>query len=202
MSAPSPGRPTRADALRNYEHIVATAREAFAERGSEVSLNAIAQRAGIGPGTLYRHFPTREALIEAVYRGDIAALTDRAAELAAAHDPLTALESWVREQLVPAQQRPGIATTLKDALALAPEAFSLSKERFNQAADSLVRAAQAVGAVRPDVETRDILRMAAGIAVSSDGDRTACQRMLTVMFDGLGVRSAEPGARGSRFSAA
>ena len=185
MRAPSPGRPARADALRNYEHIVETAREAFAERGPEVSLNAIAQRAGIGAGTLYRHFPTREALIEAVYRSDIAALTDRAAELAAAHDPLAALESWVREQLVPAQQRPGIATTLKDALARAPEAFSLSKERFNQAADSLVRSAQAVGAIRQDVETRDILRMAAGIATSSEGDPAACKRMLTILFDGL-----------------
>jgi AcrR family transcriptional regulator len=185
VSAPPPGRPARADALRNYEHIVETAREAFAERGPEVSLNAIAQRAGIGAGTLYRHFPTREALIEAVYRDDIAALTDRAAELAAAHDPLAALESWVRDQLVPALERSGIATTLKDALARAPEAFSLSKERFNQAADSLVGAAQAAGAIRPDVETRDILRMAAGIATSSDGDPAACKRMLAIMFDGL-----------------
>ena len=185
MSTPSPGRSPRADALRNYEHIVETAREAFAERGPEVSLNAIAHRAGIGAGTLYRHFPSREALIEAVYRDDIAALSDRAVELATAQDPLAALESWVREQLVPAQQRPGIATTLKDALARAPEAFSLSKERFNQAADSLVGAAQAVGAIRLDVETRDILRMAAGIAASSEGDPAACKRMLTVMFDGL-----------------
>ncbi len=194
MSALVPGRPPRADAVRNYEHIVETAREAFAERGPEVSLNAIAQRAGIGAGTLYRHFPSREALIEAVYRGDISALTDQAAKLAAAHDPLAALESWVCEQLVPAQQRPGIAATLKDALARAPEAFSLSKERFNQAADSLVGAAQAAGVIRRDVETRDILRMAAGIAASSDGDPAACKRMLTIMFDGLRA-PAEPGAR-------
>ena len=185
MSAPLPPRSARADALRNYAHIVATARQAFAERGPEVSLNAIAQRAGIGAGTLYRHFPTREALIEAVYRDDIAALTDRAAELAAAHDPAAALESWVREYLVPAQQRPGMATTLKDALASAPEAFSLSKERFNQAAGSLVEAAQDADAIRQDVQTRDILRMAAGIAAGSDGDPAACQRMLTIMFDGL-----------------
>jgi len=175
----------RADALRNYEHIVGTARQAFAELGPEVSLNAIAQRAGIGAGTLYRHFPTREALIDAVYRDDIAALTDRAAQLAAAPDPRAALESWVREQLVPAQQQPGIATVLKDALARAPEAFSAGKERFSQAVHSLVRAAQAAGTIRPDVETRDILRMAHGIAVSSQDAPDACQRMLTIMFDGL-----------------
>jgi AcrR family transcriptional regulator len=185
VSAPPPGRAARADALRNYEHIVETARAAFAERGPEVSLNAIAQRAGIGAGTLYRHFPTREALIEAVYRGDIAALADRADELAAARDPLDALERWVREELIPAQQRPGVATTLKDALASSPEAFSLGKERFNRAADGLVGAAQAAGVIRQDVETRDILRMAHGIATSSDGDPAACERMLTIMFDGL-----------------
>lgn len=195
MSAQSPVRAAaRADALRNYEHIVDTARKAFIELGPEASLNAIARRAGIGAGTLYRHFPTREALVEAVYRGDIAALADRAAELAGARDPLAALEIWVRAELVPALQRPGIATTLKAALARAPEAFSQSKERFSQAVDSLVEAARAAGAIRRDVETRDILRMAHGIATSSEGDRGACQRMLTIMFDGLRPR-AEPGAR-------
>jgi AcrR family transcriptional regulator len=185
VDSSAPQRPVRADALRNYEHIVGTARRAFAELGPEVSLNAIAQRAGIGPGTLYRHFPTREALIEAVYRDDIAALTGRAAELATAPDPRAALESWVREQLVPAQQQPGIATVLADALARAPETFSAGKDRFSQAVHHLVRAAQAAGTIRPDVETRDILRMAHGIAVSSVDAPDACQRMLTVMFDGL-----------------
>jgi AcrR family transcriptional regulator len=196
VSAQSPARTARADALRNYEHIVETARKAFIELGPEASLNAIARRAGIGAGTLYRHFPTREALVEAVYRGDIAALTDRAAELVGARDPLAALEIWVREELVPAQQRPGIATTLRAALAHAPEAFSPGKERFSQAADSLVEAARAAGAIRPDVETRDILRMAHGIATSSEDDQGACQRMLTIMFDGLRPQ-AEPGARSS-----
>jgi AcrR family transcriptional regulator len=175
----------RADARRNYEHIAASAREAFAELGPEVSLNVIAHRAGVGSGTLYRHFPTREGLVEAVYRSDIAALTDRAVELAATRDPRMALERWVREQFVPALQQPGVATTLKDALARAPQAFSQTKDQFSRAADELVGAARAAGAVRQDVETRDILRMAHGIAVSSEDAPDACQRMLTIMFDGL-----------------
>lgn len=189
MGAASHGRPMRADARRNYDLILTTAREAFAERGPEVPLDVIARRAGVGNATLYRHFSTREVLIEAVYRSDIAALADQADELAATHDPLVALECWVREQLVPAQQQSGIATTLKDALARYPEAFSQNKKRFNQAADELVNAAQAAGAVRPDVETRDILRMAHGIAVASEGEPEACRRMLTIMFDGLRTMS-------------
>ena len=185
VGAPSQGRAMRADARRNYEHIVTSARETFAELGPEVPLDVIARRARVGSGTLNRHFPTREVLVEAVYRSDIAALTDRAAEFAATRDPRVALECWVREQLVPALQQPGVATTLKDALARAPQAFSQSKEQFNQAADELAGAARAAGAVRQDVETRDILRMAHSIAVASEDAPDACQRMLTIMFDGL-----------------
>lgn len=190
MGAPSQPRPMRADARRNYEHIVATAREAFAELGPEAALDVIARRAGVGPGTLYRHFPTREVLVEAVYRTDIADLTDRAAEFAERHAPGEALARWVREHFVPAQEQRGVATTLKDALGRAPEVFSQDKERFNDATDALVRAAQDAGAVRRDVETRDILRMAYGIAVTSEGAPESRERMLTVMFDGL--RPARP----------
>ncbi|MFE6886806.1 TetR/AcrR family transcriptional regulator [Streptomyces sp. NPDC057694] len=178
-------RPLRADARRNHEHIVATARAAFAELGPDVSLNVIAQRAGVGAGTLYRRFPNREVLVEAVYRDDISQLTDQAVELAERLPALEALERWVRDVLVPAQQRPGLATTLNTALATAPEVFSESKKRFSEAADRLVSAAQADGAVRHDVQTRDVLRMAAGLALASIDAPDACHRMLVVMFDGL-----------------
>jgi AcrR family transcriptional regulator len=175
----------RADARRNYESIVAVARAAFAELGPDAPLDLIARRAGVGSATLYRRFPTREVLIEAVYRDDLAVLIDRAVELAAHHPPLEALERWVREEFVPAQQRPGLAATLNDALAAAPEVFSETKRRFNDVAQELVSAAQADGTLRPDVETRDVLRMAAGIARMSEDAPGACRRMLAVMFDGL-----------------
>lgn len=87
--APSQPRPMRADARRNYDHLVATARETFAELGVDAPLDVVARRAGVGPGTLYRHFPTRETLVAAVYGPDIAALADRAAKLAEQEAPGT-----------------------------------------------------------------------------------------------------------------
>jgi AcrR family transcriptional regulator len=178
-------RPLRADARRNYESVLAAARSAFAELGPSAPLDLIARRAGVGSATMYRRFPTREVLIEAVYRDDIGTLTDRAAELAERCAPRAALERWVREEFVPAQQRPGLAATLTDGLAAAPEVFSQTKQRFNQAAERLVTSAQADGTVRSDVETRDVLRLASGIAVMSVGAPEATRRMLDVMFDGL-----------------
>src|SRR3954469_5211967 len=133
LGPPPPPKPMRADARRNYERIVATARAAFAELGPDVPLDTVARRAGVGPGTLYRHFPTRDALVEAVYRTDIAELAARAAELAGRHAPGEALERWVREHFVPAQEQPGVAATMQDALARSPEVFSQYKEQFSDA---------------------------------------------------------------------
>lgn len=185
MDAPPRSRAQRVDARRNSEHIVATARETFAELGPEAPLDVIARRAGVGSATLYRHFPTREDLLHATYRTDIADLARRAVELAEYFTPGEALERWVRDYFVSAQEERGVASMLKDALVSAPHVFSEGKEQFSNAVDSLVRAAQTSGKVRNDVMTRDILRMAHGIAISSQGNPDARERMLTVMFDGL-----------------
>lgn len=186
MAAPPQGRPIRADARRNYEHIVATARRAFTELGPEVPLDVIARRAELGNATLYRHFPTREALIEVVYRPDVAELASSALHLAQRLTPRDALEHWVREQFIPAaQERNGVAAMLNDALVRAPEVFAQGKRQLTDAVDGLVRAAQNAGDVRQDVLPRDILRMAYGIAVAFEGAPQARERMLAVMFDGL-----------------
>jgi AcrR family transcriptional regulator len=185
-SQPQP-RPMRADARRNYDHIVATARETFAELGVDAPLDVVARRAGVGPGTLYRHFPARETLVAAVYGPDIAALADRAAQLAEQEAPGAALERWVREHLVDALEQRGIATTFKTALALAetPEILLHYKDRFMAAAETLVSAAKEAGTVREDIETRDILRLAYGIAAASADSPPSRTRMLHVLFDGL-----------------
>jgi AcrR family transcriptional regulator len=185
MDAPPRSRVQRADARRNYEHIVATAREVFAELGPEAPLDVIARRADVGSATLYRHFPSREDLLHATYRTDIADLARRAVDLAEYFTPPQALERWLRDYFVPAQEEGGVASMLKDALVTAPQVFSQGKEQFSNAVDSLVRAAQTSGDVRHDITTRDILRMAHGIAVSSQGALDARERMLRVMFDGL-----------------
>lgn len=145
----------------------------------------IARRAGVGSATLYRHFPTREDLLLATYSTDIADLARRAVELAEYFTPLEALERWVRDYFVPAQEEGGVASMLKGALVTAPEVFAQGREQFSSAVDSLVHAAQTSGDVRNDITTRDILRMSHGIAVSSHGDPDARERMLTVMFAGL-----------------
>jgi AcrR family transcriptional regulator len=191
--APSQPRPMRADARRNYDHLVATARETFAELGVDAPLDVVARRAGVGPGTLYRHFPTRETLVAAVYGPDIAALADRAAKLAEQEAPGTALERWVREHLVDALEQRGIATTFKTALSLSqtPDLLLRYKDRFMDAAETLVDAAKEAGTVREDIETRDILRLTYGIAAASADSPPSRARMLHVLFDGL--RPAQPG---------
>jgi AcrR family transcriptional regulator len=185
MDAPTRSRAQRVEGRRNYGHIVATAREVFAELGPEAPLDVIARRAGIGNATLYRHFPAREHLLEAAYRTDIADLGRRAVELADYFTPTQALERWLRDYFVPAQDERGVAHMVKDAVVTAPEVFSQMKEQFSRPVDSLVSGAQTSGELRPDVTTGDILRMAHGIAVTSQGLPEARERMLNVLLDGL-----------------
>jgi AcrR family transcriptional regulator len=178
-------RPLRADARRNRDQIVATARELFAELGPDAPLDLVARRAGLGSGTLYRHFPTRGELIEAVYRDDIAELADSAARLARQHPPLPALQLWVREVLIPTQEPGGVGAALHAALAGAPDVLAGAKQEFTDAVNQLVEAAQAAGHVRRDITSGDILRMTHGIAVASADAPDARRRMVMVMFDGM-----------------
>ncbi|KAA9162143.1 TetR/AcrR family transcriptional regulator [Amycolatopsis acidicola] len=177
----------RADARRNYERLLATAREVFAEQGPEAPMDDIARRACVGPGTLYRHFPCRETLIEAVYRDDIQQLCDLAGELRESHEPLGALLEWMRAQLKFALAKRGLAATLKAAMDKDAETFKLCRVQLWEAADALVRPAQEAGLVRADIEAPDLLRMGHGVAVASDGNPEAAERMLKVMLDGLRV---------------
>jgi len=178
-------RPMRADARRNYERILNTAREAFLEHGPEAPLDDIARKACVGAGTLYRHFPNREALIEAVYRDDIERLSTAARGLLAEHEPGKALELWVREQLAFVLHRRGLAATLKAALDRDSETFALCKTMLNDAAAEVLTRAQEAGAVRGDVKPRDLLLLGHGVGVAAEGNDETADRLLTVMLDGL-----------------
>jgi AcrR family transcriptional regulator len=175
----------RADARRNYERIITIAREVFAEHGPEAPLDDIARRACVGPGTLYRHFPNREALIEAVYRADIEQLTQRATELAESRSPGDALAEWLREQVTFVVQNHGLAATLKAAIDRDSKTFALCKTLLNDAAAKIVGSAQEAGVIRDDVQPRDLLLMAHAIGVASQTTPDAAPRMVTVMLDGL-----------------
>jgi AcrR family transcriptional regulator len=180
-----PQVPTRPDARRNYEHLIETARGAFDALGPEVPMDVIARRSKVGSGTLYRHFPTRERLLAAAYRTDLIDLIQRAVDLADAMPADQALQTWLRDYFVPAQEQQGVLAMLKTALVTAPEVFSEVKEQLMDAVGRMVRDAQAAGQLRHDVDTRDLLRMAHGIATSSVGAPHARDHMLAIMFDGL-----------------
>ncbi|WP_433662103.1 TetR/AcrR family transcriptional regulator [Nocardia sp. CA-128927] len=187
MDVPSTARPMRADARRNYVRIVECAREAFAEDGPEMPLDDIARRAAVGPGTLYRHFPNREALIEAVYRDSIERLSQRAHELLETHSPAEAFEQWMREQVKFVMDKRSLTTTLKALIDHDSETFALCRTLINDAAGELLTAAQDAGVIRTDIEPRDMLRLGHGIGIACEKTPEAAERLLGVTLDGLRV---------------
>ncbi|MEV5875071.1 helix-turn-helix domain-containing protein [Streptomyces sp. NPDC052101] len=182
-------RPMRADARRNYERLLKAAAEAFAEHGENASLDDIAKRAGVGAGTLYRHFPTRQELLQAAYVDRFEALGTRADELARELPPGEALMAWLSELCVATIQVRGLKPLLGSAVAdggsVARTACGASVQG---AAKRLVEAARAVGALRADVEPIEVLRLAHGMATASelaDGQGREIRRYLTLLMEGL-----------------
>jgi AcrR family transcriptional regulator len=185
VDAPSPHRPRRADARRNYERIIGCAREVFAESGPEAPLDDIARRAGVGAGTLYRHFPNREALIEAVYRSSMETLAQRAYELLETRSPGEALTEWLGAQVEFGLSERSLALTLKASMDPASEAFALCRTLITDAAAALLKPAQEAGLVRADLEPRDLIRLGHGIAVACELAPEAAPRLLSVAVNGL-----------------
>ena len=176
----------RADARRNYERIVATAREVFFEQGVDAPLDDIVKRAGVGAGTLYRHFPTREALIEAVYRTEIEEVADQSHALAQALPPVDALREWIRDLITFQTDRAGLTAALKAVVDEESETFRYCKHKLRDAAWSLLEPAQAVGAVRPDLEAIDLMRLSHGIgAAAKFADEESRVRMISILLEGL-----------------
>lgn len=178
-------RPMRADARRNYERIVGTARTAFLEQGPEAPLDDIARRAGVGAGTLYRHFPCREALMEAVYSDDIQRVSDLAHQLLEDHPPGEAIRLWMREQVGFAIQKRGLTATLKAAMDRDTTIFTMCKQILLDAAATILKAAQESGDVREELQPRDLLLLGQGVAVAAESNPEAAERLITVMIDGL-----------------
>lgn len=177
--------PLRADARRNRERLLAAAREAFAAHGPDAPLDPIAQQAGVGSGTLYRHFPTREDLMREVYRGQIDALCARGRELASSPTPEKALITWLRMAVDMADRR-GLAAALYERMgADPPSPFLLAtKQALGEAAAPLLRCAQEAGAVRPDVTAPELLKLVHAIARVTDGpDET--ERLLDLLLGGI-----------------
>jgi AcrR family transcriptional regulator len=184
-------RPKRADARRNYELLVSAARDAFAEDGTKASLEDIARRAQVGIGTLYRHFPTRQHLLEAVYVDEVEAMCRSAAGLADL-PPWDALVEWLHQFVRYAATKRALAEGMLASVDQDAEVFRSSREAINTAGDALLGRAQAAGVVRPDTSFTDVGRMVAGIAGIRAAEPEQIERILDVALDGLRYRP--PGA--------
>ncbi|MEU1475086.1 TetR/AcrR family transcriptional regulator [Streptomyces sp. NPDC001668] len=181
-------RPMRADARRNYERLLKVAAEAFAERGEGASLDDIAKRAGVGSGTLYRHFPTRQALLEAAYLDRVEGFARRADELARELPPGQALGEWLYELCVGTIEVRGLRTLLGSAMADGSAVLTVCGTHVRGAATRLVSAAQEEGSLRRDVEPIELLRLAHGVAGAAelgDGGGESIRRYLTLLTEGL-----------------
>ncbi|MGW1225275.1 TetR/AcrR family transcriptional regulator [Streptomyces sp. NPDC002530] len=180
--------PRRADARLNRERLVAAAHEEFTEAGPEASLNAIARRAGVGPGTLYRHFPHRRALVTAVLADRIRILCERAEAFSAAYGPDEALARWLDAFLTHARANQGIGGALMIDGAEEPD-LDCHRLILDAALRVLVRA-QREGTVRPDLTAEDLIRLVTGIALATvrDADEEPARRLLSLVRDAARAR--------------
>jgi AcrR family transcriptional regulator len=158
----------RADARKNYDHLLAVARDVFTEQGAEASLRDVARKAGVGLGTLYRHFPTREALLEALLRASFDALTARAAELETKGSADDALVSWLRETIAITHSHRGVISTMMAAIADPDSALHASCVTLRASGARLLARAQADGLARVDIDGADLFALVAALAWLND----------------------------------
>jgi AcrR family transcriptional regulator len=177
----------RADAARNRARLVEAARELFLSgpADAEVSLEQVARQAGVGIGTLYRHFPTRLDLLEAVYRDEVDVLRETAEKVVPNHAPAEALELWLEAFVDYAATKRHIFQELVDAIGRDSELLTHSRQVMNEAAERLLAAAQESGEIRTDVTAIDVLRLVGGCTMMPNFDRAQTMRILAVVMDGL-----------------
>lgn len=182
-----PARKPRADARRNRELLLKCARAAFTDVGVDVSLDEIARRAGVGIGTLYRHFPTRAALIEAVYRRGVDELAGAATRLLGALPPGAALHEWMRLFVDYIATKKVIAPALGSIIDGGPELKAYSVGRLSDAAALLLARASACSDIRADVDPEDLLRALFGFTFGNTRPdwRESALRLIDILMDGL-----------------
>ena len=187
MTAEAPTRSLRADAQRNRDKLLTTATRAFAEEGEDVALETIAERAGLGIGTLYRHFPNREALMCAAYRNEVDALCAAAADLLTSMPADQALRVWAERFADYIAAKRAMGDALRSAAGSDSPLFAETRERIRQALGLLLDAGAASGTLRADVDPKDVMRVINGIWYLPNGPewRADVGRMLDLVIDGL-----------------
>jgi len=163
----------RADARKNYDHLLAVARDVVTEQGVDASLRDVARRAGVGLGTLYRHFPTREALLEALLRASFDTLTARATELETSGSSGEALVLWLRETVAVAHSHRGVITSMMAAIDDPNSALHASCVTMRAAGTRLLACAQAEGMARDDIDGADLFALVGALAWLGDQPSSA-----------------------------
>ena len=179
------GRPMRADARRNRERLVEAAREVFEEQGAGASMEAIAKKAGVGVGTLYRHFPNRIDVVEAVYETDVQVLADAAQRAVAELDPWPALEAFFDAFLRYARTKQVLLGELQVAFEKNPDLRSRARALIDSSFDLVIENAKQAGEVRGDVSGSDLTQLVSPICVSSSVPPEQARRLLGMILDGL-----------------
>jgi AcrR family transcriptional regulator len=179
----------RADARRSHAKLVEAATAAFADKGADAPLDDIARRAGVGIGTLYRHFPTRTDLQAAVYRSQVQTVCEAADELLMATSPEQALIGWVRALSGYLVTKRGLASALIGAVGRDSELMNSCMMAMRSAADRLVSNAKQAGVLRAEVSGRDLLRIVHGIAVATESSPEDTDRLMSIVIDGLRPRN-------------
>jgi AcrR family transcriptional regulator len=190
-NAANPARKPRTDAIRNRERLLETAAEIFSAGGPDASLEAVAKRAGVGIGTLYRHFPTREALFDAVYRREVDQLSELAERLAGEVEPVEALRRWLHANVRLVATKKGMVAALALAAYRPSELHAYSADRLAKAVGSLIDRAAKAGDIRADVTPEDLLRalvcMSYNVYGAPNWPNTAL-RLADIFVDGLRKR--------------
>src|SRR6266404_2768486 len=184
-------RKPRADAVRNRERVLEAAKAIFSVGGPDASLEAVARRAGVGIGTLYRHFPTRDALFEAVYRREVEQLGELAEHLKSEAAPVAALRRWLRSNVEFVATKKGMSAALAIAVQGSSELSAYSFDRLTQAVGALLDRAVAAGEIRSDIGPEDLLRALVGMCYMHDqpGWQATVLRLVELFVDGLCVHT-------------
>jgi AcrR family transcriptional regulator len=185
-----PAEQLRADARQNHARLISAATEAFADKGADAPLEDIARRAGVGIGTLYRHFPSRLDLQAAVFRTQVRAICDQGDALTRTDSPGPAFASWARALAGYLVTKRGLSRTLIDAVGVESELITSCWTTMRETTERLLVNAQQAGVIRSDVTAMDVMRLIHGVAVSSEKDRDRTDHLLSITLDGLAAKQS------------
>jgi AcrR family transcriptional regulator len=181
----APDRSMRADARRNYDKVVAAAREVFAAEGGKASMDAVARKAGVGVGTVYRHFPKRIDLVQAVYQDDVDELVETARRVVAELEPWPAVVAFLEAFVRYARSKRTFMTELREAFDKDPSLKLQARDRIDEATQLVISRAQRAGAVRTDIDGGDVTQLLAPMCISPTFTDEQSVRLLPLILDGL-----------------